>query len=248
MQKITATNLAELVIQLNQNFSELLASPIFKGLFGDIGDDGPPGVIGTRGSLWTFIDIDELNSQFGTTYTDVTLTLDILQSLVISDLSKVIAATTLSSLILNDILLLPNGGVVIWDGINFVDSGIDLVTPNEAVSYQQVLTILEEYALSVTSTNKVYQMAHKKYKDTSVDADLNSQGIYPDSTLDILSEASGLGVLDDNTVTIGLREELGEHEGTKQKLMHVSGHIPELHDIIQNALFHSLIAFGRNNI
>lgn len=242
MQKIDATNWTQLVEQLNQNFSAIYSLPVFKGLPGNTGSQGSPGPSGTRGSMWTYLDVDALNTSFATNYNPEDIDNTVIQTLITANAQDFISATTLTTIIAGDMLVAPDGKIYSWSVANstFEYTGIDLVTPDDAISMQQALTLIQSNSLSASSSQKIYSAHHKKYRDASANAPLNSQTIFADSILDTHTQTSVAGVPEAQSVFIGLKEGLGIASAQRQKLTHVSGHMEDVHDLIQNSLVNTV--------
>jgi len=236
MKKIKATNFNELVEELNHNFSVLLASPLFRGLAGAPGSLGNDGPQGSRGSLWSYIDLPTLNTEFSSTYVAEDLTETLITTLINSDITKFVASTSLTSFSLNDMLIAPDGKVYSWNGSTMSYTGVDLVTPDEAISYQDALTILQQNGLSASSAITTYETNHKRYKDTSSLSASNSSTVFADSVLDVLTNSAGPGFLNTDIQAVGLKNGIGVANSQRLQLMNISGHVEDLHDIIQSAL------------
>lgn len=186
--EITASNLPDLITQVNSTFAKIFELPNIRGTKGDTGDTviGSPGI---RGANITTISLADINTLFSTTFTSNTLTIAAFNSLLASDFASVELSTLFNSIIDGDLLILPNGKLLQYVSATntAVDTGIDLsgdelfVTTTEV---QQIVDAAIATTLSGTaSTIDAFTWVGKKYSDTDINAALNSV-LYADSVLD----------------------------------------------------------------
>lgn len=230
LKSIEVRNLHQIVSDLNYNFTQILHLPGFKGQTGQTGAS-TTGATGQRGNVWIFA-----NSQtFITNYTTITssgqVTLSFLNSQLIANLPLLLTSLNTTSIIQNDIVVLPSRDVIQFNSVTntFIETGIRFAD-GLSLTESQVVTIVNNIlgGLSNNDVYTTYKGVVKNYADSGLglNTDINSNSI-----LDVSVSGAGSGVISSDFMFTALKEVVVN--GTVQNML-LTGSPQKYHELVQS--------------
>lgn len=193
LRTIEVRNLHQIVGDLNFNFKQVLQLSGFKGLTGETGES-IIGATGQRGNMWIFAESTRFISLYSTVTTSGQVSLSFLNGELNNGLSSLLLALDVTSLVQNDIVVLPSRDVIQFDSTTnaFISTGIRFAD-GLSLTEDEVITIVNNILGGLTNKDvyTTYSGVVKNYADNS--AGLNTEQNY-NSVIDIPVSGSGTGV------------------------------------------------------
>ena len=261
LQKIQYTNLTEFVDGINRNFAVVQNSPLFKGIPGNEGEEGPGGLSGERGSKFFFLEFVKFNLQFPT---EVTLGSHIDIVFLNSKLSnptektKILSAIESPNLVDKDVFVLTNSKLVSYNYSEnkFYDTGRSLNTSITQEIQEIINNLFQSYLPQLQSGIKNvfenYSTLAKNYSDnnnTGISTEINSTSVYSPFIQGI---TSNIGIAVPNHKYYGISQTLNNETSENTA---VFGSIVKYYKLLMNTLntdgsqtLTSNYAPGNNNI
>lgn len=237
LKTIRLTEYAELIKDLNYNFSQILSLPGFKGKPGDVGES-VVGETGQRGSIWVFA----TTARFRATYPSITtasqINLAFINSELLSNQSRLYSALGFGddeTLIDNDVVVLPSGQVIQLQvnipntAPHFVDAGITF-SQVASLTEDRVRKIITETVGGPSDDVSVLKLYNAIAKNVSDDTPGGNIEINQDSVADIETSAAGPGPAIQDTKFLGLKE---TYASELTKICLIAGSAESYHKLIQ---------------
>ncbi len=239
LKTIEVRNLHQIVSDLNYNFTQMLHLPGFKGQTGATGAS-TTGAVGQRGNMWIFAD----STRFISAYTTITsagqVTLAFLNSQVTSNLATLLTTLQITSLVHNDVIVLPSRDVIQFNSTTnaFVDTGIRFAD-GLSLTEAQVITIVNNILNGLTNNDvyTTYKGVVKNYADNG--AGLNTEQNY-NSILDIPVSGAGSGVISTEFLFTSLKEAVINNANQN---MLITGSPKKYHDLAQATMTNKTVDY-----
>lgn len=261
LQKIQYTNLTEFVDGINRNFAVVQNSPLFKGIPGNEGEEGPGGLSGERGSKFFFLEFVKFNLQFPTEVTlgshiDIVFLNSKLSNL--TEKTKILSAIESPNLVDKDVFVLTNSKLVSYNYSEnkFYDTGRSLNTSItqeiQEIINNLFLSYLPQLQSGIKNVFENYSTLAKNYSDnnnTGISTEINSTSVYSPFIQGI---TSNIGIAVPNHKYYGISQTLNNETSENTA---VFGSIVKYYKLLMNTLntdgsqtLTSNYAPGNNNI
>lgn len=242
LKQLQVKEYAELIADINENFSKILNLPGFKGKPGT-STTGDPGDPGARGSIWVFGDLQRFVSAYPEISSAGQINSQFLTNCLNDDAAKLYSVLQVDTLLDNDVIVMPSGIVTqlhtdIEDPNNVgqylepqcIDTGITFAD-SSGVTADEVSQMIDAALGSVVggvSAIKEWKSYAKNYADTSPG---NNLTIEPESMIDIESSKTQPYTQMSDVMFIASR-----YEQNLNQLCMLTGSVLDYHNIVQNTL------------
>jgi hypothetical protein len=235
LRTLKASNMNELVEDLNYNMTSLLnilTAKGLRGLPGTIGDLRPGG---KRGSSFMFLNVPTFNANFEAPSDENDIILSTINAAIaLNAVTFFRECLSFDDIVDNDLLILPNGDVIKYNTLlnQFESTYLKIYKSVNSLTTEQIIELIEMHSSTGTGLYTMFSTINKTVPDDNPNAAIINSALTANSIADIATLESGPGFASKSLNFVALQESMGYYDGNKSALMFMSGYAVDYHTLI----------------